>query len=324
MNLEMVRHPHQRLLTLYALRIRLDPRSWGGPHALVKTSFRVMLRRSADPEELATWVGRLERGELVWTGLIWQLLCSAEFRRLHPEWSLPRDDWPQIQQAIHKARCLLVQKELPAADTIVDLGGACTEAIEGALLWMGYPHPVREITIIEVPPEKRMFADTFAHVAEEGFDWIDVGQTRVRYLHGSMVDMSALADESVDMVWSGETIEHVTPQEARQVYGEALRVLKPGGYFCLDTPNRALTRLENPGPRGFIHPEHKHEYMVPELVAHLDAAGFQVRRTLGICPMARAVREGRIDFAEILEHGGLSEDAEQAFLFYVESVKPGV
>jgi SAM-dependent methyltransferase len=312
-------HPRQWLFVYYVLRIGLDPRSWGSPRALIETTYRVMLRRPADAEGLKTWGEAIESGQIERTGFIWRMLCSREFRKLHPTWPLPSDSY-EIAHILHTARCLLVQQELPAADSIVDLGGACAQAIEGALLWMGYPHPAREITIVDLPPEGRMFAETFAHQAEEHSDWIHVGHTRVRYLHTSMVDLSALADESADMVWSGQTIEHVTRQEARQVCAEVMRVLKPGGCFCLDTPNRALTQLQN--PEGFIHPEHKYEYTVPELVAHLREAGLEVKRTLGICPMPRASRGDGFDLEEISDHGELSDDAENAYLFYIESVKP--
>jgi SAM-dependent methyltransferase len=313
-----IRHPHTRLLALYALRIKLDPRSWGGVRELIETTYRVMLRRPAGADGFGAWGGKLERGELTWTGLIWQALCSDEFRWLHPRWSLPYRP-AEIQDALHKARCLLVQRELPLAGTIVDLGGACPHTVEGALLWMGYPHPVSEITIIDLSPDERMYAETFDHRADESDEWIVTDRARVRYIHTSMVDMSGLADESVDMVWSGESIEHITPEEARHVYTEVMRVLKPGGHFCLDTPNRALTRLHN--PRGFIHPEHKIEYTVPELVSRLTQAGFTVNRTIGMCPMPRSLRKRLFYPQELVENAELADDPESAYLFYVESVK---
>ncbi|CAG0927778.1 putative S-adenosylmethionine-dependent methyltransferase/MSMEI_2290 [Thermoflexales bacterium] len=319
MNLQTWFHPHQQLLLRYAARIRLDPRSWGSTSKLIQTTYHVVLNRAAQPDEQARWVTSIRRGETKWTGIVWQLLCSNELQQLHSDWSLPRDPM-QVQHALHQARCSLVRTELPAADTIADLGGACTEAISGALLWMGYPHPAREITIIDLPPSNRMFADTFNYIAAETANWIEVGQTRIRYIHTVMTDMSGLADASVDMLWLGQSIEHITQAQARQVYGEALRVLKPGGYFCLDTPNRTLTRLQS--SFGYIHPEHKHEYRPAELAHQLTRAGLVVKRTLGVCPMPYSVRRQRFYPQEILDHGEVSPDAASSYFFYIESVKP--
>jgi hypothetical protein len=83
-NLRALCLPHQRLFARYALRIRLDPRSWGGARALVETAYRVILRRPARAEELGVWVAQLEHGQLTGMGLIWQLLCSSECEGLCP------------------------------------------------------------------------------------------------------------------------------------------------------------------------------------------------------------------------------------------------
>jgi SAM-dependent methyltransferase len=313
-DLQGILHPHNWILARYAARVRFVPRSWGSPSRLADATHRVLLQRSVDPEERETWTGQLQRGEINLTGFIWQLLCSSEFQDLHPDWSLPRDP-SRVWQALHKARCLLVQNELPTAHTVVDLGGASTESLSGGLLWMGYPHPVREVTIIDLPLSKRMGVDTYRYAASESADWMKAGCTRVRYIHTSMTDMSALAEESVDMVWAGQSIEHISKAEADRVYAEAMRVLKLEGHFCLDTVNRALTRLQY--PLGYLHREHKHEYRMPELVKYVLEAGFNVRRVLGICPMPRSAQSGRFYPQEILDHVELSEDAETAYFFYI-------
>ena len=61
---------------------------------------------------------------------------------------------------------------------------------------------------------------------------------------------------------------------------------------------------------------------MPELVKHIAEAGFLVKRALGVCPMPRAMRTGRFGSRELLEHVELSDDAENAYGFYVESTKP--
>ena len=53
----------------------------------------------------------------------------------------------------------------------------------------------------------------------------------------SMTDMSPVADASVDAIWSHHNIEHVFAHEVPIVFGEFLRVLRPGGEVLLATPD---------------------------------------------------------------------------------------
>jgi SAM-dependent methyltransferase len=53
----------------------------------------------------------------------------------------------------------------------------------------------------------------------------------------SMTDMSGVASASVDAVWSHHNIEHVFAHEVALVFGEFLRVLRPGGEVLLATPD---------------------------------------------------------------------------------------
>lgn len=141
----------------------------------------------------------------------------------------------------------------------------------------------------------------------------------MRYIHTSMIDLSVVPDESVDFVWAGASIEHVTIAEAQQVYAEVKRVLKPGAYFCLDTANRSVTRLKV--PHSYTDPEHKYEYRVSELLEHLRQAGFVVQRTLGICPMPRTVNDQCFYTREMVQEEPLSTNPEISYMFYVECVK---
>src|SRR5262249_22238608 len=152
-------------------------------------------------------------------------------------------------------------RRLPAADQIVDLGGSAAGRPEGALLLMGYPHRFQRLSIVEPPREQRhaMYAD---HCGEYN-QIIQTAQGPVCYVYKSMIDLSDFTNASVDLVYSGESIEHVTQAEAKQTIREAFRVLKRGGHFCLDTPNRTITRLQH--PNEFINPDHKHEYTHQEL-----------------------------------------------------------
>jgi SAM-dependent methyltransferase len=72
-----------------------------------------------------------------------------------------------------------------------------------------------------------------------------------------------LADASVDVIASFETIEHVP--DARALVLELRRVLRPGGVLVLSTPNREF----GPPERHTGNPFHVQEFTAPELHALL-------------------------------------------------------
>jgi len=52
-----------------------------------------------------------------------------------------------------------------------------------------------------------------------------------------MLDMAAVADASVDAIYSAHNIEHVYAHEVPQVLKEFLRVLKPEGFLVVTCPD---------------------------------------------------------------------------------------
>jgi predicted SAM-dependent methyltransferase len=54
---------------------------------------------------------------------------------------------------------------------------------------------------------------------------------------GTMLDMSAVADESVDAVYSSHNIEHIYAHEVPVALKEFLRVLKPDGFLVVTCPD---------------------------------------------------------------------------------------
>jgi SAM-dependent methyltransferase len=54
---------------------------------------------------------------------------------------------------------------------------------------------------------------------------------------GSMLDMHAVADASVDAIYSAHNIEHVYPHEVPVVLSEFSRVLKPDGFLLVTCPD---------------------------------------------------------------------------------------
>jgi len=222
-------------------------------------------------------------------------------------------------EKLHALRCGLV-RQLPPAEVIVDLGGASGLAPEGALLGMGYPHAPREITIIDLPAATRTAPGQTPDPAREPAQWTVYGATRVRYRHQSMTDLHGVEDASADLVWAGESLEHISLAEARQTLGEVWRILRPGGRFCLDTPNRALTRLQS--PHTLIHPGHQVEYTAPQLRQLLVAAGFAEVTVQGLGPMPWSARLRVFLPGELRPTATLSDCPERCYLLYAQAVKP--
>jgi len=54
---------------------------------------------------------------------------------------------------------------------------------------------------------------------------------------GTMTNMNALADESVDAIFSSHNIEHLYPHEAPLALAEFLRVMKPEGFAVITCPD---------------------------------------------------------------------------------------
>jgi SAM-dependent methyltransferase len=75
---------------------------------------------------------------------------------------------------------------------------------------------------------------------------LDVDPRQLPDVVGDMVDMrDVVPTESVDAVWSSHNIEHVFAHEVQLVLGEFVRVLRPGGFVLITTPDlqRAAERI---------------------------------------------------------------------------------
>lgn len=90
---------------------------------------------------------------------------------------------------------------------------------------------------------------------------------RCEFCTGDAQDLSALADDSVDMVASFETLEHVPHPE--RLIAEALRVLRPGGRLVASVPNEWVDETgKDPNPH------HLHVYTWEKLSRQIrEAAG---------------------------------------------------
>jgi len=258
--------------------------------AFVEAAHQRVMRRPVDPDMQDRLLGLLAEGRprrIVVEALLLQLFVER----------------------LHALRSRAVA-QLPPAEVLVDLGGASPVHPGGVLMSMGYPHRPAEITIVDLPT-------TTDHTPVEERVW---GQTKVRCLYRSMVDLSPLPDESVDGVWAGQSLEHVTLAEARQTVREVRRVLKPGGWFCLDTPNRDLTRRQS--PHGWIHPQHQMEYTPAQLQELLTDAGLELVCLRGLALMPWTQRTGLFWPGEIRPDAPGSDSPSGCYIIFATTRKP--
>jgi len=204
------------------------------------------------------------------------------------------------------------------------------------------------IVQIEVEERERMMTSpqTFLHIGcgpkrkdqtTRGFNtdaWtelrFDIDESVKPDLIGTMTDMSAVADESVDAIFSSHNIEHLYPHEVALALKEFLRVLKPNAFLVVTCPDLQsvckliaedkLTEAAYTAPAGPIAPidilyghrpamargnlfmAHRCGFTQKVLDGTLRAHGFQT-----IASMARG-RSPFFDLWAIASKSGRSED----------------
>ena len=90
---------------------------------------------------------------------------------------------------------------------------------------------------------------------------------------GNMCDVES---RSADLVFAGQTVEHLWYEELAGFFIESARVLKAGGRLVFDSPNRTIVNALK-----WNHPEHTVELTPDEAIALCGLAGFEVKRCVG-------------------------------------------
>jgi len=269
-------------------------------------AYHFILRRAPDRAGKKTYLNDLAKGNINRDFLLKILGQSEEFRSIQID---------SMGLSIHQSRIQWV-KSLPKADYILDLGGASKGSKEGALVAMGYPYKFKELTIVDLPLDERH------SLYAEGYDAIDSfvsSSGRIRYIYTSMTNLSQFADSSMDFINCGQTIEHIMESESDRLFKECLRILKPGTYFCLDTPNAQATRVQQD---EFIDPDHKIEYRHEELNTKLENAGFQIMDSKGINYLPESIRKCEFDENEVTKNYGIFDDIENCYILAYRCQKP--
>jgi hypothetical protein len=66
---------------------------------------------------------------------------------------------------------------------------------------------------------------------------LDIDPTAEPDIVASITDMGAIADNSVQGLWSAHNLEHLYPHEVEAALGEFKRVLVPNGFAVITTPD---------------------------------------------------------------------------------------
>lgn len=119
---------------------------------------------------------------------------------------------------------------------------------------------------------------TGRHIGIELFSPKPAGlPANVEWIANSVSDMRGVPDSSCELVFSGQNIEHLWPEETLGFLLESWRVLTVEGWLIVDSPNRLLT-----APLGWSHPEHTIEFSPQEARRLLELGGFTVNALKGM------------------------------------------
>jgi predicted SAM-dependent methyltransferase len=278
----------------------------GPPSAVLEVTYRAILQRTPDAHARRDYLPLLRTGSMSVEQLGRRLIESEEFE----QWSASQD----LGMSLHRSRCAFV-RSLPPARRILDLGGTNLLHEHGAMVVMGYPYRFEELVIVDLLPEDRHPIYDRGGIRSD----VETGLGTVRYAYHSMTDLSRYEDSSFDLVYSGQSIEHVPVAAADTMLEGSYRVLRPGGWLAIDTPNARLTRLQSD---EFIDPDHEHEYTVKELRDKVGAAGFDIVEEKGLNLGLGSLERGRFDAGEVAKNVGVFADAESSYLMAFVCRKP--
>jgi SAM-dependent methyltransferase len=264
----------------------------------VRMAYNVMLRRDPDAHGHHDFVHRLSVGAITRDQMVEEIRGSKEFNWVRFATSLG--------PSIHAGRCGFIQS-LPKAARILDLGGTHQHTEHGALVNMGYPYSFDELVIVDLPAGERH--PIYQAMGAEHEVTTRLGPVRYRYL--SMVDLSAFPDHAFDLVYSGQSFEHVTEEDGDRVLAEVRRVLRPRGYLAVDTPNARVTRLQQ---AALIDPDHKIEYTYEQLAGKLERAGFTILEAKGLNYAGRSLEAGVFSLEEVAGNAGMFSEGRDCYI----------
>ena len=276
------------------------------PRQTVRTTYQVILDREPDRAARDEFERGLLTGAISRHGVAEHLIHSEELRA-----SVPIRN---VLLSMHVSRSEFV-RGMPRGRRILDLGGTHQGYDDGALVHLGYPYRFDRLLVVDLPADER-------HQIYQGGSDGGTVQSRlgpVEFAFHSMTELDRYGDSSFDLIYSGQSIEHITEDEGRRVFREAHRVLAPGGWLCLDTPNGPVWRLQSD---DLMNPDHKLEYSAGQLRSMLEDSGFRVHEAKGLNYMGEAWARGEFDEVEASGNPGVFAEAEACLLLAFVARKP--
>lgn len=146
--------------------------------------------------------------------------------------------------------------------------------------------------------------------------------SNVKWIANSASNMHDVESSSVDILFSGQNLEHLYAFDMKGFFKEANRVLRQGGTLCIDSPNRSVTQ-----PGRYIQQEHVLELTVQEAVHMTQLAGFKVDGVYGILLCENGSIENyeitNIDDDILLKNriGDAYKNPKESFIWWLISTK---
>lgn len=272
----------------------------------VKLAYLVLLKRKIDQAGLNCWQEQIRNGKFSYENVLDTILNSEEYKSLH---------FPFLE-ILHKGRQLWVKK-LKRFNHILDIGGSCPHNKMGALVDLGYRYRAKETIIIDLPEDKQFWGKpNFDQAKVYSFKW-----GSVRYIHEyaeNINNISELKELKFDLVFMGQTIEHIEKERLPLVLSFIREHLRKNGRFIFDTPNRDITKIQN--PNSYVSPDHKYEYTPVELEKILQDSGFKIINKFGILSMPNTYKTKIFNYFEVKKTKILSKYPENSYVFAFECV----
>jgi len=185
---------------------------------------------------------------------------------------------------------------LPFAKNILDIGAG-----EGRFIKQ-YPYVDTNITLLD--QEESEFG-CFEECKKNNTD------KRFTYVTGMSNDMSMFEDDSFDMIHLSQVIEHIPVDQLDVSMREIRRVLKPGGLFCMSTPNRDVRKEVG----NYLANEfHVQEFINSELLDLYNRHNFTILENIGIT---------KIDVGKLLMNQ-LYCEPEKGYQIWITATKPEI
>ncbi len=170
---------------------------------------------------------------------------------------------------------------------------------------------------------ERSYGAVQEHIGIEAFEPMPEDLPEyVRWVPETADHMDMVAASSVDLVFAGQTSEHLWADELAGFLLEARRVLRPGGILALDSPNRLVTEHLR-----WSHGGHTIELSASEMEHLLVLAGFEVLTTAGIWLSVLdgrhlALEEGVEDPAVLVRRVACGRDApDECFVWWINAAR---